>query len=197
LAANSDTPSSLRPVPAWAHGSGLIALSVTPPTLDLPIRDQLAERLHRYCWAFDERRPHILADCFTEDAIWEGFVMGETDIGPHMGREAVLAYLTAFWKYQRDQRRHVIANLIVERLEPDAATCMAYLLLLGSKRAETRFETAGLYRVDYRRSGDGWRISRLTAAFDSPYWKGEAEEMEPWVRELFGITRHDPRGRNA
>ena len=182
----------LRPTPAWAHGTRVVELSAHPPTEQLPVRDQLVERLHRYCWSFDERRHDLLADCFTEDAVWEGFVMGETDVGPHIGRESVLSYLTTFWAHQRDQRRHVITNFLVESLEGDSATGMAYLLLMGSKRAQTQFECAGFYRAVYRREPDGWRISRLTAGFDSPYWKQEVEQMEPWVRDLFGITRHEP-----
>ena len=147
-----------RPVPAWAHGTGTLELSMRPPTSQLPVRDQLLERLHRYCWSFDERRPDLLEDCFTEDAVWEGFVMGETDVGPHVGREAVMHYLTTFWAHQRDQRRHVISNMLVESLDGDTATCVAYLLLMGSKRAKTQFECAGFYRADYRREHDAWRI---------------------------------------
>jgi len=182
----------LRPQPAWAHATGVLALSASAPALQLSVRDQLVERLHRYCWAFDERRPDLLEDCFTTDAEWSGFVMGETDVGPHVGRDAVMQYLTEFWKHQRDQRRHVITNVIVEHLDEESATCFAYLLLMGSKKAQTQFECAGFYRADYRREPDGWRITRLTAGFDSPYWKQPVEEMEPWVRNLFGITRHEP-----
>lgn len=173
-----------RPVPAWAHRTGLLNLESTPPTDTLSTREQLEECLYRYCWSFDERRPDLLAQCFTEDAVWAGYVMGETDVGPHVGRDALLTYLTTFWEYQRDQRRHVISNFIVESLGDDTATGAAYLLLLGSKRATTAFETAGFYRIDYRREASEWRISGLTAAFDSPFWKQEVEEMEPWVREL-------------
>jgi hypothetical protein len=182
----------MRPAPAWASNHGILNLSVTPTVMGLSIRDQLAERLHRYCWAFDERNAELLSECFIADAIWAGHVMGETKVGPHRGRDAIMTYLTTFWQYQRDQRRHVITNVLVESLDAEQATCIGYLLLLGSKHASTQFETAGFYKVDYRREGETWRISRLTACFDSPYWKQEVEEMEPWVKELFGITRHEP-----
>ena len=181
----------MRPAPAWASRLGILELSVSPAVKGLSIRDQLAERLHRYCWAFDERNPELLKECFTKDAIWEGHVMGETEVGPHRGSDAIMTYLTTFWQYQRDQRRHVITNVLVESLDAEHATCIAYLLLLGSKHASTQFETAGFYKVNYRREGSTWRISRLTAGFDSPYWNQEVEEMEPSVKELFGITRHE------
>jgi hypothetical protein len=52
-------------------------------------------------------------------------------------------------------------------------------------------ESAGIYRVELRREADTWRICRLDAAFDVPFWKQEVEDMEPWVKDLFGITHHE------
>lgn len=187
----------LRPQPAWAHSTEVLTLCAITPPVQMSVRDQVVERLHRYCWAFDERQPGLLENCFTTDAVWEGFVMGETDVGPHVGRDAVMKYLTDFWIHQRDQRRHVVSNMILERLDENSATLLAYLLLLGSGRAHTQFECAGFYRTELRNEPDGWRISRLTAGFDSPYWKQPVEEMEPWVRDLFGITRHEPPSADA
>jgi ketosteroid isomerase-like protein len=193
----STTPRRLRPRPAWAHRDGLVAVRADPAP-GLEIRGLLADRMYRYCWGFDERQEHVLAGCFTEDAVWVGDVMGETRVGPHEGRDAVLAYLTGFWPHQRDQRRHVVTNFVVEEIDGDTARGMAYLLLVGSTRAATGLEAAGLYCLDYRRETDGeWRISRLSAGFDVPYWRMEVEEMEPWVRELLGITHHDPDASNV
>lgn len=181
-------PRRLRPSPAWAHSTG--AITLTGGLTGIDTRTDLAERLYRYCWSYDERRVELLADCFTADAIWRGSVMGETVVGPHIGRKLVIEWLTGFWEHQRDQRRHVITNLIIERHDDNSATCLAYLLLLGSKRAAVALESAGIYRVDLRREADTWRICRLDAAFDVPFWKQEVEDMEPWVKDLFGITHH-------
>ena len=193
----STTPRRLRPRPAWAHKDGLVKVLANPaPGLD--VRGMLADRMYRYCWGFDERQEQVLEECFTEDAVWVGDVMGETRVGPFEGRKAVLAYLTGFWPHQRDQRRHVVTNFVVETIDGDTARGLAYLLLVGSTRATTGLEASGLYCVDYRRSADGnWRITKLSAGFDVPFWKGEVEEMEPWVRHLFGITHHDPEASNV
>ena len=179
-------PRRLRPAPAWAHAHGVIDLR-SGGDCDPLTRARLSERLHRYCWSFDERRADLLSDCFTADASWAGNVMGETRVGPLVGRSAVVDWLTGFWPYQRDQRRHVVANFIVEQCEPDSATCLAYLLLLGSAGRSVALESAGIYRVEFRREGDTWRICRLDAGFDVPFWKQEVDEMDPWVRDLFGI----------
>ena len=193
----SATPRRFRPRPAWAHRDEAIKVEPHPP-LDLSLQAVLADRLYRYCWGFDERRPDVLEETFTHDAVWVGNVMGETRVGPLEGRDAVLAYLSNFWQHQRDQRRHVVTNVIVESAGPTTARMRAYLLLVGSTRAKTALEAAGFYTLDYRLEADGrWRISRLDAGFDVPFWSMEVEEMEPWVRDLFGITHHNPDASNV
>ena len=181
----------LRPEPAWAHRTGLISLrppGTGDPAAEAAVAHQLQDRMHRYCWGFDERRADVLESVFTEDAVWQANVMGETPVGPFTGREAVLGWLTGFWPHQKDQRRHMPLNFIVEDVQESTATAMCYLILLGSTRAATALETAALYKLDYRREGGEWRIAVLTAGFDSPFWKQEIADMQPWVRELMGIS---------
>ena len=183
----------LRPAPAWAHRSDLIELAPPgrgPAPIDVVV--ELQQRIYRYCWGFDERRTDILADCFTEDGSWEASVMGETRVGPFAGREAVVAWLTGFWPHQRDQRRHLFLNFIVDDVSEDRAIGYAYLQLMRSSNAATRLEAVGLYRFRFRRQNDGWRIESLLAGFDSPYWKQEVADMEPWVKQLFGINEGAP-----
>ena len=187
-----DPARPLRPQPAWAHRTGLVHVESRPPA-GLDVAQTLQDRLHRYCWGFDERRHDVLIDTFTADCVWVGDVMGETTIGPHRGRDTVLAWLSAFWDHQRDQRRHVVTNFVLEELGESTASGMAYLLLVGASNASVVLEAAGLYRVQYRLEQDGvWRITQLTAGFDAPFWRTEVEAMAPRVRELFGITRHEP-----
>jgi hypothetical protein len=143
--------------------------------------------IHRYCWAFDERRADLLGECFTEDGTWEASVMGETRVGPFDGQAQVQEWLSRFWDHQRDQRRHLILNFIVEDLHEDRATALAYLLLMGSSGASSRMESVGFYRLDFRNDAGTWRIKSLVAGFDSPFWKMDVSEMSPRVRQLFGI----------
>lgn len=180
----------LRPPPAWAHRCGLVHLSSRPVPLSSEDYQALIDRLHRYAWGFDERRREILQDCFTADAIWQANVMGETAVGPFTGRGQVLDWLTRYWDHQRDQRRHVFANFSVSTSSSDSATALAYLLLMGTYRATTRMESTGVYQVEYKREGDDWRISRLTAGFDSPYWSEEVSQMSEDTKALFGIREH-------
>jgi hypothetical protein len=158
--------------------------SVSSP---LDPRQALQEVIHRYCWAFDERRADVLRECFTEDGTWEASVMGETRVGPFLGQDQVQEWLSRFWDHQRDQRRHMILNFLVEDLSEDRATALAYLLLMGSSDAASRMETVGFYRLDFRNEAGTWRIEALRAGFDSPFWTMDVSAMSPRVRQLFGI----------
>jgi SnoaL-like domain len=175
-------------LPAWGHGAGLLALrDSTAPSDIAETADRLLiiERVHRYCWAYDERRRERLADCFTEDAIWEGSVLGQVAVGPFRGRTKIIEWLCGFWPYQHDQRRHMILNTIVEEQTKSQARTLSYLLLASSNAKSISIETMGFYRVAYRRSGAAWQIEHLAAGFDAPFWPGDIQKMS-----RSGQTRH-------
>ena len=178
-------------VPAWAHTAGLLELGRAIPcegagaTAD---RLLFCERIARYCWGYDERRLDLLAACFTEDAVWEGNVLGRIAIGPFVGRARIAAWLTEFWPHQHDQRRHMLLNTIVEAQTADTATTLSYLLLMGSDGKAAVVDSMGFYKVAYRREGAEWLISHLTAGFDKPFWPGDIEAMSNQGRKRHGVT---------
>ncbi|MCU1530165.1 MAG: hypothetical protein JWP75_3928 [Frondihabitans sp.] len=158
--------------------------SVVPPAL-LP---EVQQCVNRYSWAYDDRRPDALAECFTEDAVWEASIMDEFQVGPFVGRDRVMEWLTRFWPYQRDQRRHVFTNFVVDEFDGDLITAYCYLQLFGSRHSESAFETAGFVRFQLARAGEHWAIRRFSAGFDSPFWAMPVADMTPELIELFGIT---------
>jgi SnoaL-like protein len=180
----------LHPVPAWAHGNGFLELAEAEPLSDpAQVADRLliVERVHRYCWSYDERRLELLRDCFTPDGIWEGNVMGEIPIGPFVGAEEITRWMTEFWPVQRDQRRHMILNAIMLEQGPEEATALTYLLLTGAKDSSVRVETTGFYRTRMRKDGGRWRIAHLFAGFDAPFWPGKLEQLSERGRARHGI----------
>lgn len=182
-----------RPRPAWATTSGLLAISTGPVAEGTgDVRSLLHERLARYCWAFDERRADLLAECFATDAVWRGSVMDEAVIGPFVGDE-IVGWLGAFWEQQRFQRRHLVMNFVVDELGEDVAVARAYVVLAGTSRATTRFEATGAYQLRYRRE-DRWRIHELVAGFDAPYWRGDLHELSEDARRLLGVRANDTAG---
>ena len=161
-----------QPAPAWAKDVGHVVMSPMAHDTDGARgldRVLIAERLYRYGWSYDERNRELLADCFTEDAVWEGNVMGGEIVGPHEGRDAVMEFLTGFWEIQDDQRRHIFTNVIVDDLTETTAVAHGYILLTASKDATMTPVTAGPYRLAMRKQADGWRIARLTGGFDAPF----------------------------
>jgi hypothetical protein len=184
-----DDPPRLRPVPGWASATGTLSLGGGAPMSAATAHDRLAlaERMARYCWAFDEQRRDLLAQCFSPDAVWQGDVMGEVQIGPFTGDE-IVDWLGEFWNHQRFQRRHLILNFVVDELADMTATASCYLVLAGSKNASTRFEATGFYRISCVRSEGEWLIAHLVAGFDAPFWRGEASGLTPDVRKILGIS---------
>ena len=162
---------STTDLPGWAHATGLLAL--TPESTrglePTPAHAAMIDRMSRYAWAFDERRPDLLADNFTEDATWTADIRGEQRIGPHVGRDAIVAFMSGFWPEQTDQRRHMILNHLVTELDGDSGTIISYHLLM-SAAAELVPVTSGFYSVRMRHEADGcWRISSLLAGYDIPF----------------------------
>lgn len=128
------------------------------------------DRVARYGWAYDERDRAALADCFTDDAVWQGTLMGVDRVGPVHGMREIADWLAAFWAAQDDQRRHVFTNVVVEDPDGDMANAYAYLVLLASRDGATSPVSAGTYRFTLRRDERaGWRISALSASFDAPF----------------------------
>ena len=179
--------SPLRPAPAWIDRTGLIQIDPTQSVVDPITYQRVIDRFHRYCWGFDDRRLDILSECFTDDATWTASSMGETTIGPFVGKRAVLKWLTRYWDVQRSHRRHVITNTIVSEISPTTISVAGYLSLYGTRHAQTQLESIGVYELKCHIQDDAVRIRSLTAGFDSPYWRGEVAEMSPATRALFGI----------
>lgn len=179
-------PGNMR-LPGWSHAAGLIDLCPGASGGDALARQLVVERVARYCWAYDERRADLLADCFTEDAVWEGNVLDAIPIGPFRTRTGIIDWLTGFWPHQHDQRRHMLLNNIVEQLDGDSALTLSYLLLMASDGRSSSIECTGFYRCEHVREGDTWRIARMTAGFDAPFWPGALEEMSVRGRRRHGV----------
>jgi hypothetical protein len=161
--------SKVTTAPAWAHRSGLIDIKVGQPATseNQNLRAVLSDRMARYAWSFDERQPELLAECFTADATWVANIRNETIIGPFVGRDAVVEYMSSFWDAQRDQRRHMIMNSLVTEQSEDSATIYTYHLLVSVTTEAIVPVTCGFYEVRMQRGADGvWRISSLLAGYD-------------------------------
>lgn len=182
----------LRPKPAWGSETGRVSLGTDWRRIPPHLVPEVQQVLHRYSWGVDDRLPDVLASVFTADAVWEGSVMDEVRVGPFVGRDAVMDWFTRFWPVQKDQRRHVFSNLIVEEADDTHVVAYAVLQMYGATRAASAYETSAFCRVELWREDAGLAIDRFAVGFDSPFWAPhEAAEMEPWLIDLFGIDHRD------
>lgn len=160
-----------HPSPSWAKLTGRIflkRLTRVPTSNESLDRLLIAERVYRYGWAYDERDRDLFTDCFTEDAVWEGNVMGIEPVGPFVGRQAVVDFNCDFWPRQEDQRRHVFTNVTVDELTETTAVAHAYLLLTSAANSKMTPVTTGPYRLELIKT-DGWKINHLCSSFDAPF----------------------------
>ncbi|MEB3371732.1 nuclear transport factor 2 family protein [Saccharopolyspora mangrovi] len=159
--------------PAWGHAEGI--LNLKPPQAVQENQQELdrahvIDTLHRYGFAYDERRLEVLRGCFTDDAEFLGSVAGKTDIGPFRGWPAIAEFLEGHMTVQNDQRRHMLVSDIVEDLDASTASTVSYLMLTSSSDGAVHVVTSGFYRCDLHKGEDGvWRIARLFAGFDSAF----------------------------
>lgn len=99
-----------------------------------------------------------------------------------------MQWLSEFWPHQKDQRRHMLLNTIVEEQTGETAVTLSYLLLMSSTGEVMSMESMGFYRTEYRRKGGNWHISRLTAGFDKPFWPGKLKTMSDKGRVRHGVS---------
>jgi hypothetical protein len=64
---------------------------------------------------------------------------------------------------------------------------LSYLLLMASTGDAVSTESMGFYKVNYRLDGLVWRIERLTAGFDKPFWPGKLEALSAKSRARHGL----------
>jgi hypothetical protein len=162
-----------NPTPAWGHSSGLLRIPPEAPLESTDLSDRIAiiDRMYRYAWSFDERQRQMLSDCFTSDATWEAHMMGTSIVGPHVGGDDVVKFMTSFWDNQLDQRRHMIMNPIIEAQTESEATILTYHLLVSTTvESGVVPVTTGFYRVNMVKTTAGeWKIRKLVAGYDVPF----------------------------
>lgn len=164
--------STSSPIPAWANRAGRTILKALrgPHAANEAIeRSLITERIYRYGWAYDERDRSLFADCFVENSVWEGSVMGDVAVGPFIGRDAIVAWNTDFWNVQTDQRRHIFTNVIIDDLSESSAVTHAYLLLTSSLDANMTPVTTAAYRIELAKEAESWRIKHLVSSFDAAF----------------------------
>lgn len=164
------TPQATVPEQAWAHKTGKIDLGphrALPAEADPLERLAIAEAFSRFGIAHDEDRLDVLETCFTEDAVLEVVEGSEEPLARMEGREAILRGIGSVISQQQDQRRHCMANVVIDRLEGDEAEALAYGFVSVAADGLT-LGASVVYSADLRREEDGaWRFTRFLIGMDN------------------------------
>ena len=164
---------TLNPEPSWATRTGLVRLAAPDRTTsEQQAIDKIlcAETIHRFAFCYDEQDEPALADCFTADAVLHATTAGTQDFGTYEGRDAVVGWLTAYWGRTEDQRRHIVANAMVDDLTRTTARVTTMLLVTAAHDGAFRPVTAGVYSAVLRKGDDGaWRMCRFDLGFDAAF----------------------------
>lgn len=161
-----------RPQQGWAHKEGKIDLRPLEPAQwdpeALAARAQIADAIYRFGMAWDEARVDVLVSCFTEDAVFESSHGNATVFLSLQGREEMRENISGTMVNQRDQRRHIFSNIMVEQLDLKAGTAqvLAQAVVTGVGE-QLQLVCAVIYTGSLRREADGcWRFSYFFVGMD-------------------------------
>ncbi len=131
--------------------------------------EEIKQLKARYTIACDDNyQPDVLAELFTEDAIWDGGFMGYAE-----GREGIREFF-ANASNVVGFAVHGVSNPLIE-INADEASGRWYLLQpMTIKGGEQAFWFAAQYEDTYVRTADGWRFKHVRVhprAF-TPYEEG-------------------------
>ncbi len=151
-------------------GWGSSCLPATPaPEVDLHPADRLAvqQTLARYAFALDHADLTALEAVLTEDATWTATIAAETDLGPFIGRAAVIDVVREATRTQTEQRRHNLVNIVINGAHTDTAQAWAYLMLTSNADGKATLITTGFYTFTLQRTSNEWRIAKIFVGLDT------------------------------
>ncbi|MYA20405.1 MAG: nuclear transport factor 2 family protein [Chloroflexi bacterium] len=136
-------------------------------------RLDILEQIGRYSYAVDAFDGDEFAARFTEDGVFERRAIGSD--GPYEvieGRAALRRWILGLLETLPEgvMTRHHQRATVFEELSADAASTRTMLLLTSIAPGDRhpRTVSSGVYRDEWRRTDEGWRIARRVADMDRP-----------------------------
>ncbi|MCR9096074.1 MAG: nuclear transport factor 2 family protein [bacterium] len=133
----------------------------------------IADAIAQYAYQWDAKNAEGFADLFTEDAIFEVEVSGVRVPDARVeGRPAIYAYAkdSHEGRLAGKQTRHHMTSLVFIALTDDAATTENMVLVThqSGTDATPQPRASGIYRNTWRKTSQGWKISRRLLLLDRP-----------------------------
>jgi ketosteroid isomerase-like protein len=159
---------SAKAAPGWGS-TYLAAVRPGEVALDPAQRFAVHQSLARYAFALDQQDLEALKAVLTEDATWAFKIAGESDIGPIVGREAILEFVRDAMDAETDQRRHNLVNVVFHRADADTALVRAYLMLTSNAGGNAGVVATGVYSFRLEHAGGEWRVAELFLGADNAW----------------------------
>lgn len=121
-------------------------------------KSSIADVIHAYCLHFDRAEAEAVVALFTKDAL--------VDYGPDVpamnGLDEIRPMIAKGLADLFAATSHHISNIVIQFDGPDRATSVCYLYAWHRyQRGDRDGELWGQYHHEFRRTSDGWKISRL------------------------------------
>lgn len=119
---------------------------------------EITEAIHAYCYHFDRAEAGEVLSLFTADAV--------VDYGPDVPTMTGLAEISPMIERGLADffaaTSHHVSNITIRFDGPDAASSVCYLYAWHRYRdGRANSELWGQYHHDFRRTPEGWKMSRL------------------------------------
>ncbi|MDE0510075.1 MAG: nuclear transport factor 2 family protein [Gammaproteobacteria bacterium] len=132
---------------------------------ELASRLAIQELIAEYAFRWDSKRSADFVELFTEDAVMERRLDGETVAGSRLqGKQAILDYAVESHNGRladRQSRHHMSGIRFLEISENVAIT--ENLVLITHQTADDSFpvnRSSGIYRISWRLTPEGWKMSQ-------------------------------------
>lgn len=135
-------------------------------TKQLIAKNQILEVISQYSYSWDNKDPDGLAEIFTEDAVWEWWPPGAQKPGVvHKPRKKFRDWAADRFNTSLADRqtRHYQTNTVFLELGNDRARTRTMILVIQAIKGQKGPKIpahCGTYEDEFRKTPDGWRISR-------------------------------------
>jgi ketosteroid isomerase-like protein len=139
----------------------------------MSIEEKLAihEMIARYSYTYDGRDADGVARLFVEDGVFEIFVPGKASPSVRLQSRTEIREWAANRMQQRSGRftsRHYQSGILFDKLTSDSAVTRTMLLIThqGVTEAGPQPTVSGVYRDQWRKLPEGWRLAHRAAYID-------------------------------
>lgn len=159
---------STKAAAGWAN---TYVSAVRPNEVILDPAEQLTvhQTLARYASALDQHDLEALGTVLTRDATWTFRIADAADIGPVVGREAIVEFVRHATDAEVDQRRHNLVNIAIDSADAQTARVNAYLMLTSNAGGSSSLIATGFYTFELQHTEGEWRIADLFLGADNAW----------------------------